>query len=490
MDICKKQCFNTLTLFFVIFLAQIAMAQNEVLNISLEDAIDSALINNSKIQQFKQVVYQKEYLQKAAIGDFLPSIDVMGGYTYMSENPEVNMDLVKGSIDDVAGKYGEAIAKGLELPPEVQATIYNDVVGLMSKVPTYNIVIDQQQYPNLNITALQPIFLGGKVVAGKRFADAEYQYASTNLRKVSNEVIKETIETYFGVVLLKQVAETRGDVLLGMEKHEAQAKRAIEIGVIPPHELLRAQVAVAEARRELKDTENELALAILALKTTMGLSDTVNVNATDKLRYQEVPVNLSDLQNEAKGGQPLFGMIEQQRKMVDQKYALDMSEFMPQIAAWGEYGFFREEYPVIMPPAMVGVQAQINIFHGLKKFNQVKSSKFLQEEVDRADVYAHEQVSLWVESSYRGVLNSKEKYISMKPTVALASKNLEIIEKRFSEGMAKSIDVIDAQLLLEGVTVERLNSLYEYYISLSELYLATGNPDKIVQLINNKQNEN
>lgn len=466
------------------------VGQHNELNISLKDAIDSAMVNNPKIQQYQQVVFQKEYLQKASVGEFFPSIDVLGGYTYLSKNPEINMSQVKGSIDNVAGLYGEAIAQGLDLPDEVQQIVYDEVVGIMGKVPTYNIEIDQQQYPNLNVTALQPIFLGGKIVAGKRFADAEYNYATTNLRKVSNEVIKETVARYFGVVLLKQVLETREQVLQGMMKHEEQAKKAIAVGVIPPHEILRAQVAVAEAKHELIDTRNSLSIANLALKTSMGLSDTIDVNTTDSLIYQIVPVNLLDLQAEARSSQPLFGMIEQQKVMVDQQYALDMSEFMPQIAAWGEYGFFREEYPVIMPPAMVGVQAQLNIFHGLKKFNKLKSSKFLADEVIKAEVYARDQVSLWVESSYREVLNSQEKYFSMKSTVKLAEKNLYVIEKRFGEGMAKSIDVIDARLLYEGVAVERLNSLYEYYIALSELYLATGNPEKVVQLINNKQDEN
>jgi outer membrane protein TolC len=177
-------------------------------------------------------------------------------------------------------------------------------------------------------------------------------------------------------------------------------------------------------------------------------------------------------------------MIEQQKLMVDQQHALDVSEFMPQVAAWGEYGFFREEYAVIMPPAMIGVQARLNIFHGLGKVNKLKATKFLQEEVSKAEIYAHEQVSLWVASSYREVLNSEERYRKMKPTVELAAKNYEINEKRFQEGLSKSIDVIDSRLLYEGIVLERLKSLYDYYIALSELYLATGNPEKVVEMLN------
>jgi len=456
----------------------------ETVVLSLQSAVDSALRNNIKIQQYQQVVLQKEYLSKAAVGNFLPSVDVIGGYTYFSKNPEINMSQVKGSIDEMFGKYGAVIASDLDLSQQDQAFIYNEIVTGLGNLPAYNITIDQQNYPNLNIMAVQPLFMGGKIIAGKRFADAELDFANEDLKLIKNEIIKETITRYYGIVLLNEVIKTRKEVLSGMKKHEGQAKRAIEIGVIPAHELLRAQVAVAEAERELSDNENMLEIATMALKTVTGLDQSFEVSTSDRLEYRIVPINVPGLQEEARAIQPIFGMINQQKVMVDQQHALDVSEFLPQIAAWGEYGFFREEYPVIMPPAMIGVQARINIFHGLSKVNNLKSTKYLTEELIKAEKYAESQVSLWIASSYREVLNCEKKYLKMKPTIELAAKNLEINEKRFQEGLSKSIDVIDSRLLYEGVVIERHEALYEYYLALTELFLATGNPEKVIELVN------
>ena len=472
-----------LIIVLTIFELHVSYGQQTV-SLDLRAAVDSALNNNIKIQQYKQVVLQKQYLTKAAAGNFFPSIDLLGGYTYFSKNPEVNMGQVKNSVDDMFGKYGVVIAQELDLSQEDQQIIYDKITGGLGELPAYNIVIDQQNYPSLNFTALQPIFTGGKIIAGKRFADAELEFANEDLRQVNNEVIKETIQRYFGVVLLKEVIITRKQVVAGMLMHEKQAKKAIEIGVIPSHDLLRVQVAVAESQRALSDDENKLELAKMALKTSLGLDQSIIVEATDSLKFKITAINLADLQLQARDKQPIFGMIEQQKLMVDQQHALDVSEFLPQIAAWGEYGFFREEYPVIMPPVMVGVQARLNIFHGLSKVNKLKSTKFLLEEVSKAEMYAHEQISLLVASSYREVLNSEERYRKMKPTIALAAKNLEVNEKRFQEGLSRSIDVIDSRLLYEGVVLQRLMSLYEYYIALTEMYLATGNPEKVVEMLN------
>jgi len=474
-----------LGILFTFFITGKAIAQDTVF-MTLSTAVDSALINNSKIRRFKEAVAEKEYMQKASVGNFLPSVDVVGGYTYFSANPEINMSQVKESVDDMFGKYGVVIARELNLSDESQEVIYNKIVGGLGELPAYNVVIDQQNYPNLNIVATQPIFTGGKIIAGKKFADAELQYAHEALNKISNEIIKETVERYFGVVLLQQVVKVREQVVKGMKRHEKQAERAIEIGVIPKHELLRAQVAVANAERDFTDDQNKLELAKLSLKSSLGLSDTMVVVVTDSLKFKLIPTNLADVKQLAFEKQPVFRMIGQKKIMVAQKHAVELSEFMPQIAAWGQYSAFRNEYPVIMPPFMIGIQAHLNIFHGMQKYNKLKSTKFLAEQVDLADKYAHEQVNLWVNKSWRDANYKKERYLKMKPSVELARKNLEINEKRFEEGLGKSIDVIDSRLLYEASEVEQLKSLYDYYLALTDLYLATGTPLKAVELLSIK----
>jgi len=116
----------------------------------------------------------------------------------------------------------------------------------------------------------------------------------------------------------------------------------------------------------------------------------------------------------------------------------------------------------------------------------LKSTRNLARQVELADKYAHEQINLWINKSWRDATYKKERYLKMKPSVELARKNLEINEKRFTEGLGKSIDVIDARLLYEGAEVERLKSLYDYYLALADLYLATGAPQKAVELLSTK----
>ena len=455
------------------------------ISLSLESAVDSALVNNQKIKQQEEVVLQKEYLNKAAIGNFLPSIDLFAGYTYLSDNPEFDTEKIKESIDDMFGDYGAVMAKQLGLSPWTQQVIHDEIVAGLSTLPAYKLEIDQQTYKNANLVITQPIFLGGEVWAGKKFAQAELGLANEELNKTRNEIINSTTQQYLSVILLEQVVELRNNALAGMKKHESQAKRAIEIGVIAPPEIIRAQVAVANAERNLDDAMNELSLATSALRSTLNLSAYTSLRLTDSVYFHEVHMNLAEMKELALAQNSILKEIDHKQKIADQAFAVKRSKFLPQIVAIGEYNLIREDYPIVLPRYSLGVQLELNLFHGMKKINELKSVKHLSKEVGVAKQYAENEILLLTEELFYKTENSKTRYLKLKPTVELAKKNLDINEARFREGLGKSIDVVDAQLLFQAASLERLLSLYNYYTSLSQLYIATGQPDLVVDILKN-----
>ena len=474
---------RTRYILFLFLTFSIKVFSQQSISLSLQQAIDSAMANNEKLKQYREAVYEKEYMKKASTGNYFPQVSINAGYTWFSQNSEINMSQVKESMDDVAGRYGAVIVKELGLSEDAQQDVYNKITNGLEKLPAYNIEIDQQHFPSLNIYALQPIFTGGKIIAGRRASEAEFQLSQIDYEKTSNEVLKEVVTRYLQVAMLKEVVKTRQEVVDGIKQHEKDANRAVEIGVIPPHEVLRAQVAVANAERERDDDNNKLELATLALTTAIGMDKQFQLDLTDALVYRLTYLSLDSLTANAKANQPVFRMIDQKQVLIEQKLALDRSNFMPQIAAFGQYGVFRDQYPVIMPPFILGVQLNMKIFGGLKEINTLKSSKHLHNQLTFAREYADKEINLWVNKAYTDVVNYQERYQKLKPTVDLAKRNLEINQKRFKEGVGKSIDVIDAEMLYSGAKTERLYSLYQYYEALTELYLATGRPGKVVDVL-------
>ncbi|MEA2104333.1 MAG: TolC family protein [Candidatus Cloacimonadota bacterium] len=452
----------------------------EEISLSLTDAVDSALANNQKIAQQQEVVFQKEYLNKAAFGNYLPSVNLIAGYTYLNKNPEINMEKMKESIDNVAVQYAEQIASDLGTPLTPQEI--DLILAGLGEIPSYNIEIDQQKYKNANLLITQPIFMGGEITAGKRFAKSEFDFAKEELNQTRDQITQQTIERYLSIALLERVLAVRKNVVSGMLKHERDAQKAVDVGLIPPHEIIRAQVAVANAERKLTDTKNKLTLANSALKTLLNLPRYTQFTLSDSLKYYPIDIELTECNKRARSNNSILKLIAQKQIMAEQAFNLERAKFLPKILAVGEYNIIRNNYPMVLPAYSVGLQMEINLFGGLKKYNKLQYARHLRSEVSKAKKYATEEILLLTEKYYNEVSNSQTRYMKLKPTVELAKKNLQINEKRFYEGLGKSIDVIDSRLLYQAAQVEQLLSLFDYYKALSKLYLTIEKSEQILEM--------
>ncbi|EPR66356.1 TolC family protein [Cyclobacterium qasimii] len=474
---------------FLIMMVFTSYVQAQVREISISEALELSYTNNEKVKQYGERVQQKVNEDKAAKGNFLPSLNIVGGYTYLSDNIQVNTSQIQSSLDDLGGKYGAAFVAAygehIGLSGVTTESAYSTLVGVLGQFPEYpNMEVNNQQFAVASLSATQPLFTGGKIIAAKKYAKAELRSADIELIQVKNEIANELIERYLNMVLLKQVVKIRQEVYDGMLKHEEQAARAIQLEILPKHVLLRAKVAVADAKKDLENDLNNVELSAMALRTTMNLPDSIPFTVMDSIGFQELYLDFDELLNTAYAKQPVLGLIGQKEEMAKQALAVEKSNFMPNVAAFGSYNMFRQELPIIPPKFMVGLTAQFNLFNGFKDINGLKASKHLQKEVAFAKEYALKQIHLLIQSNYITANNQQKLYNSLTSTVNMAEENLRINTRRFEEGIGKSIDVIDATLLYKKSKIEKLVALDGYYKAVANLYTAIGEPEKIIPILN------
>ena len=154
--------------------------------ISLSEALDLSYNNNEQIKRYSERVKQKTYEDKAARGNFMPSVNLIGGYTYLSENIEVNSSQMSSSLDQLGGKYNAAFVQAygeqIGLSGVSAESAFSTMVSVLGQFPDYtNMIIDNQEYVTAALTATQPLFTGGKIIAAKKYAKAELQSADIEL---------------------------------------------------------------------------------------------------------------------------------------------------------------------------------------------------------------------------------------------------------------------------------------------------------------------
>jgi outer membrane protein TolC len=83
-------------------------------------------------------------------------------------------------------------------------------------------------------------------------------------------------------------------------------------------------------------------------------------------------------------------------------------------------------------------------------------------------------VATLVEQKHRELRQAREQFESLDATVTLAGESLRVRTLAFDEGLATSLEVVDARLALARVELKRLAAAYEFDVALAELLSACG----------------
>jgi outer membrane protein TolC len=459
--------------------------------VNMQDVINIALMNNDKIKQYNEKLKQKEFQDLQSWGNFLPVVNITGSYNHMNDPLTMDLNPIRQAMitlqanNQVQFANISAILSGQPggLSDAAKAQYYKKAYGLLdSQLPQFTAELKKQDYKSASFTAVQPIFMGGKLLAAKNYSRDEKESATIELTQIKNEITAEASTNYLNVVFLQDLVKTRENVLADVIKHRDRAKKLFEEGVIANYNVLRAEVAVSEAERNLLADKNKLKVAYLALKTTLGMELNEALTVEDTLVYNPIQDSLVNLEKSATVKQPILQMIALKKDAAKQNFNVERSNFLPTIAAFGKYELYPQYLSALEPRWIVGVQASFNIFNGFKDYSKLQAASHLEKEVQYIELDAQRKINLLVNKNYSDVIDARDRYEKSSSSISLAKENLRLNEKRFESGLGTSLEVIDAQLSLEKANIDSKNAVYDYYKALVQLYQSTGEPETVLSI--------
>lgn len=488
----KKGIIQTVLVLLMITFA-VKVQSQEILN--LEMAIETGKKNNEKIKMYKEKVKQKEAEEKIAFGNFLPNLNLSSGFTHMNEPIEMDLDPIRQVTMTLQAKNQVEFSNiynilqgGTGLTQQQRASLYSNYYSTLDQqLPKFSSEIKKMDYWNLTLSGMQPLFLGGKIINAKKYAEKEIEVMNSELKKAENEITNEIISSYLNVVLCRDLIKLRKEVLEGMKKHRNDAKRLMEEGLIAKHEYLRAEVAVADAERVLFDEENKLSLSKIALKSAVGIKGEEEIIIEDSLVFHETQESIAFVKQKMEENQPVFKTLSLKREEAEIKQKIDKADFLPKVYLFGKYEIMQSYLSILEPEWVVGIQASINIFNGFKDSEKLKQNKYILSEIEYLEADTKRKLNLAVEKFYKEKENSINRYKKLEANINLAEENLRLNSTRFSTGLGTALDIIDAELVLEKNIFEKKLTIYEYYKSLNEIYTIIGEPERILQILKNKE---
>jgi outer membrane protein TolC len=387
-------------------------------------------------------------LRGAARALYLPRAELAGRWTRIDAPIELDLDPIRDVI--------------LKLHPAVPPAL----------VPHFIEPVQDREFWKAELQASWPLFTGGRILAANRAAAAELTATREEGRATEGTLVAELARRYFGLRLAERVVEVRHEVLDALTRHHYEAMRLEQEGLVARAERLHADVALAEADRAWRRSVRDAALARAALADLLA-SDTA-VAPASPLFLADVSGDAAAFADTAARANPLLGQLAARREQARAARRAEAGTWLPAVSLFALKELVPEDLTILDPEWAVGVGASWTLFDGLGREHRVAAARRLEDRVDALRDAAAHGVATLVEKRWQELTQAREQWQSLEATRELADENVRVRERAFAQGLATSLDVVDARLARARVEVERLSAARDADVALAELLAASG----------------
>ena len=224
--------------------------------LTLEECRNLAIQNNKELQISGEKIKMADNEKKAAFTKYFPQLSANGAYMWNQKDINLlDMGALSSSLSSSLG--------GLAQLPMIQHLMSG--VNDMQHLDVQNIWVG-------NVSLVQPVFMGGKIVNYNQITKFAKQLAESMNNLQLQDLIYKTDETYWQVISLvnkKKLADAYVDLL---RKMDSDVTAMIYEGVATEADGLSVKVKLNEAEMAQTKVENGLALTRMLLAQICGLS--------------------------------------------------------------------------------------------------------------------------------------------------------------------------------------------------------------------------
>jgi outer membrane protein TolC len=246
-------------------------------------------------------------------------------------------------------------------------------------------------------------------------------------------------------------------------------------------EVTRARVQLANEQQRLLVLGNERRKAQLNLLRAIGLKLDTPIVLDEKLAYKPAePVTLQAATQKAFTNRADFRAQRERERSVDMSSEAVRWERLPSVSAFGDYGAIGTAATNALPTRTIGLQVRIPVFDGGRRdARRVETaSQARQEHARTRDL--RQQVELEVRLALDAQQSASEQVQVAQEGLALSGEELASARRRYSAGVANSIEVTDAQTRLERARDNYVAALYAYNLARIDVAQSQGPVEEVI----------
>lgn len=385
--------------------------------------------------------------------------------------------------NDLEAAQGVVIQTRAVALPQLQANgQYKDVEETL--VQNYPGVTSPHQSWNAGVQVVQSIYAGGKLVAAFQGASATRKEAIANYQTSVADTLLSVRLAYYDVLLAEQQIVVNEASVKLLEKELDDQKRRYDAGTVPHFNVLRAEVAVANARPNLIHARSQYRIAKNTLVNLLGYDlprevlENIPMTLTDNFDVAPWDMILPDAIQQALERRSELKALRQEIELQHVNVVNAKAGYKPTVQLFAGYNWMNNNFSTDLSDELdgwnAGAQLNWSLFDGALTIGKVRQTKALYQKSRTELQDRSRQVELNVRTSYSDFIEAREVLDSQAKVQEQAEEALREANARFEAGTGTQLDVLDAETSLTQARTTQVTAQHDYAAARARLERAIG----------------
>lgn len=411
--------------------------------IGMDQAVDLALQYSRKVKASGADLRAMISMRREALAGFLPQASV-NGYT-VSQNMAPNVYFSAG--DTMARNYQ---------------------------------VFGTNRAQDLNVTAMWPLFSGGRTYYGYKAADARADSAVQMLRGTEVEVAMQARLDYIAAVREQENARVTAEQVRQTEERLRVTREEFAGGRVARVNVLRDEAELANMVQMDTMARSRAESALIALKTTLGvdLASSITLAEPLRLRYEPMSTPVEEVVKQALESHPDVRAATKQVDAAQADIRGALGRYLPEVSATWMYDTQRmrnRDEPFMKPEGYsAGLVMTIPLFDGFMRENSIKTARAKRDKVHEVEVQARQQVAKEVRQAALMMAAAEKNVEASRKALEQAEEQYRIIQDRYAVGRGIQLEILDAQTTLTRARFNVVAALADYESAAAMWLKGTG----------------
>ncbi len=330
---------------------------------------------------------------------------------------------------------------------------------------------------NMTATATEPVTGLFAIYDAYKIRELGVDIAAVKQEVSRRQAALHVVEAYYRLLQGERLTEVATASVDQLTTQLRQANSFHTNGTVSQDDVLRAELAVANAQQRLIQMRARVTLDRGRLAVIMGLPADAPIDA-QPLAADRTPTrdggSLEQAEKAAEAQRVELREVDKRIAQADRNTRIAYLKLAPQINVLGAYIHNEGSLFSQTNAAYVGGVASWDVWDWGTTTNGIAEAKARARQAFLTRTKVSDQIQRAVRRAFVQVETASEAMDVAKVSVASAEENFRLVKKRYDASAATSFDVVDAEGLLTQARGQMQTALYDFMIARASLHAATG----------------